>query len=63
MRVGDVLRGWRLHREIGLRELAKALGLSPSTLSRLETGEDVSAQNFAKVLRWLMEESVTERSE
>lgn len=57
MRLGDVLRGWRLHREVGLRALAKEIGISYSTLSRFETGDNVDAETFAKVMMWLMQKS------
>lgn len=54
MRIGAVLRRWRLYREVSLRSLAKEIGLTPSTLSRLETGENIDAASMWKVWQWLM---------
>ena len=62
MRIGPVLRGWRMHREISLRNLAKEIGISASTLSRLETGENVDAQSLSKILIFLISNETQEKA-
>lgn len=37
----------------GLREVAKEMGISPATLSRIETGRQPDLETFSKVCRWL----------
>lgn len=56
MKLGEVIRGWRIHQEIGQRELAKEMGLSPSALCRLEAGDDVSCRTLADVMLWLIKD-------
>ena len=55
MRLGKVLRNWRLIADFGVREAAKELGVSPATLSRVERGYAPDAFTLAKILNWLME--------
>ncbi len=55
MRLGMVLRKWRLMSELNLRTAGKAMHISTATLQRIEQGKDMDAQTLAKVLRWLME--------
>ena len=56
MRLGEVIRKWRLMSEKGVRETAKEIGVNASTLVRIEAGEGMDAKTLATVLRWLMEE-------
>lgn len=56
MRLGSVLRKYRTMREITVRDLAKEMGISFPTLSRIEHGQPMDAKTFMKVLNWLMEE-------
>jgi len=51
-----------MHREISLRNLAKEIGISASTLSRLETGENVDAQSLSKILIFLISNEVQEEA-
>ena len=55
MRLGEVIKKWRVMSEKGLRETAKDIGINASTLVRIEAGEGMDAQTLAAVLRWLME--------
>ena len=55
MKLGTVLRKWRLMCEMDLRTAADLMGINVSTLLRIEQGKDMDAQTFCKVLRWLME--------
>ncbi|MCC6712190.1 MAG: helix-turn-helix transcriptional regulator, partial [Candidatus Dadabacteria bacterium] len=37
----------------GIREVAKEIGISPSTLSRIERGHLPDIETFGKVCKWL----------
>ncbi len=37
----------------GIREIAKEIGISPATLSRIETGKQPDLDTFTKICRWL----------
>lgn len=54
MRLGIVIRKYRLMSELGIRELAKEIGTSTATLSRIERGFPADGNTLAKVLVWLM---------
>ena len=54
-RLGEVLWKWRMMRELSQRTVAAMLGISASTLSRLERGEFPDAQTLKLVLCWLLE--------
>ena len=41
--------------DIGTRELARELDMSPATLSRIVNGSNCEMRNFAKVFSWLIE--------
>lgn len=41
--------------DIGTRELARELEMSPATLSRIVNGGNCEMRNFAKVFAWLVE--------
>ncbi len=40
--------------ELGIREAAAELGISPATLSRIERGESMDGATLAKILHWLL---------
>ncbi|AGL19517.1 helix-turn-helix transcriptional regulator [Actinoplanes sp. N902-109] len=48
-----LLREARRQRGLSQRTAAAEVGCSPSTVSRVESGEDISLSNAAAVLRWL----------
>jgi len=54
MQLGEVLRAWRLHKELGVRDAAKLIGLTSATYSRIERGESMDGVSLAAVLGWLM---------
>ena len=56
MRLGIVLRKYRTMQGLGVRELARQIGISFQVLHRVETGRNLDAANFMKVLKWLVEE-------
>lgn len=55
MRLGPILRAYRLHTELTVRELAKRMGLSAATLSRIEGGDTMDGTTLASILKYMME--------
>ena len=61
MRIGLVLHKYRIVSEIDQKVMAKEIGISASTLSRLERGEqNCDAHALAAILRWLLTTPKTE---
>jgi len=54
--IGNVLRHHRRIMDIGCRALAAEIGLSSSTLCRIELGHRMSQEDMMKVLFWLFGE-------
>lgn len=53
--LGDVLEQWRLGSGLNVREAAALIGISASTLCRLENGgTDPDAKTFLAILNWLL---------
>lgn len=57
MRLGYLLKLYRVNRAIGLRELAQELGTSISTLSRLENGKSIDVATLGRIMAWLTDEA------
>jgi len=55
MRIAELLRGWRHHEEMSVREAAERVGIPPSTYQRVEKGYPMSGETLDVVLRWLLE--------
>lgn len=53
MRLGSVLRKYRLMQELTVRELAVEIGISFPTLSRVENGLGIDANTLMKIFNWL----------
>lgn len=53
MKLGEVLRKWRIMSERDLRSVGAEIGISAATLMRLEQGRDPDGKTLAKVLAWL----------
>lgn len=53
MRLGEVIRKWRVMNELDLRTVASEIGISAATLMRLEQGRTPDGDTLAKVLAWL----------
>lgn len=51
--LGNVLRKWRLMRELGMREAAKEIGIGASTLCRIEGGKSADNDTLMTIMRWL----------
>ena len=54
MKLGEVMRKWRTMEDRGVREVAKEIGMSSSTLCRFEGGKPIDSSTFAKILYWLV---------
>jgi transcriptional regulator with XRE-family HTH domain len=57
MKLGTVLRKWRLMSELDLRSAAAEMNLDAATLMRIEQGRMPSGETLRSILRWLMEDS------
>ena len=59
MKLGELIRDWRTLNALrdgkgyGLREVAKEIGTSHGTLSRIENGENFDSETMAKIMLWL----------
>jgi transcriptional regulator with XRE-family HTH domain len=49
----DALKVTRRARGVSLRECARQIGVSFSTVNRIEAGEDVVLSNAVAVMRWI----------
>lgn len=54
MKLGTVIRRYRVTNELSLREVGKEIGIGAATLMRLEQGRDPDGRTVAKVLAWLL---------
>ena len=58
--LGDVMKKWRLMSQLEQRGAARLIGISASTLCRLEKGDvKPDAETFMKILRWLISPTET----
>lgn len=69
MRIGELIAAWRQlgllqagqktgERTYGVRAIARQIGISHGTLSRIERGEDFDSQTLAKIMVWMFNEEV-----
>lgn len=62
MKLGAVVRKYRVTSELTLRQVGKEIGIGPATLMRIEQGRDIDGATLAKVLGWLMSNEMTARN-
>jgi transcriptional regulator with XRE-family HTH domain len=55
MKIAELLTAWRHHGHMSIREAAERIGLTSSTLARLEQGKAVSSETLAVIWRWMLE--------
>lgn len=60
MRIGIVLKRWRLMGEMDLRTAAKQIGIGHTTLMRIENGKMPDGQTLSILLAWLLMPQETE---
>jgi len=53
VRLGPVIATYRWHRRVGVRDLAKEIGISAATLNRFERDGNCDADTLTKILAWL----------
>lgn len=54
MRIAELLRAWRFHQEMSVREAAERVGIPGSTYARIEKGYPMSGETFTVILRWML---------
>lgn len=58
MKLGQVIKSYRLHKEISLKQISIEIGVSGATMSRVENSNfKPDLVTFKKILDWLIEES------
>lgn len=57
MKLGTVIRRYRVTNELTLREVGKEIGIGAATLMRLEQGREPDGMTLIKVLAWLFSEN------
>jgi transcriptional regulator with XRE-family HTH domain len=55
MRIADLLKAWRHHEELSVREAATRIGIPSSTYAGIEKGRAVSSETLITVWRWMLE--------
>jgi len=64
MRIGAILKKWRVVSDLELKEVAQEIGIGESALRRLEGGtQKPDAQNILKMIHWLFMEEPNGDSE
>jgi len=53
-RLGEMFRLYRTVRGTSLRDVAPAIGISPATLMRIETGQAFDADTLLKLWAWML---------
>jgi transcriptional regulator with XRE-family HTH domain len=53
MRIGQIVKAYRTHKERTLREVADEIDISHGTLARIENGENVDGATLWKLMVWL----------
>lgn len=53
MKLGTIIRRYRVTSELTLREVGKEIGIGAATLMRLEQGREMDSSTMTKVLAWL----------
>ena len=57
MRIGSLISDWRHINRLGIRVVASDIGISASTLGRIERGEEFDSKTMRKLLLWIFEET------
>ncbi len=54
MRIGELLKSYRKMHRVSIDCVAKSIGVSKATLSRIENNKHVSGETIIKLMTWLM---------
>lgn len=52
--MSDLIRIWRSHSQRTIRDVSDEIGISQSTLCRVEKGEMMDAQTLGRILIWML---------
>ena len=55
MRLGELIRAYREKHRYGVREMAKFIGISPATLSRIENNRPCDSTTAFRVVLWALQ--------
>jgi transcriptional regulator with XRE-family HTH domain len=55
MKVAYLLKAWRHHEHLSVREAAERLGIPSSTFAGIEQGRAMSGETLAVLWRWMLE--------
>jgi transcriptional regulator with XRE-family HTH domain len=55
MNISDIIRAWRHHHELTIREAAERIGIDRNALYRIEHGESVNQATLFQMWRWMLE--------
>ena len=55
MQLCDVLKQWRWAERLSVREAAKVIGVSSSTLNRFENGKPADQETIVRIMLWLFD--------
>jgi len=56
MKIGKILNTYRHDNKISIRKMAKFIGISFATLSRIENGREVDGDTLVKLFNYLFKE-------
>lgn len=54
MKLGAIINGYRQWHRFSIRTVAKEIGISHGTLSRIERGEACDGKTLAKIILWIL---------
>ena len=54
MKLGELIKEYRYATRTGIRDLAREIGVSHSTLSRFERGYSIDSDTLKKILLWVL---------
>lgn len=61
--LGEVIKRWRVNKDLGQRGAAKLIGISAATLCRIETGgTTLDSKSLLALLNWLFKDDGTKKS-
>ena len=55
MKLSQLFEAWRYHGHMTIKEAAEQIGIPWDTYRRMEKGERVSMETFARILKWMIE--------
>lgn len=59
MNIAELLRIYMAVVDVRVRDLAKQIGVSPATISRVSRGEKIDSKTMLLVINWLFQEKRT----